>query len=80
VNCDGDGYGADDDDIRWLTEQRLYNKSLPWYNKPSLTLLLITLFFLFLSEGVSLSAYIILTLKSVCKGIMEKESNYNKLS
>jgi len=71
VITDSDGPN-DNDDIRWLREQRLLHQSLTWYNKPSLILLAFPLLLNFLSMGVSISSKVMLLLGVICKDLMGK--------
>lgn len=62
----------DNEDIRWLREQRLHHKSLSWIEKPTVAKLCFTLLIWFISFGVSISSKIILLLEIICNYATDK--------
>jgi MFS family permease len=57
----------DDEDIRWLREQRLQHRSLQWYRKPTVTLACLILFLYFVSSMIYVASFLQLLMLRACR-------------
>lgn len=61
----------DNEDIRWLREERLHHQNKLWYEKPTVFLLSLALLLYFTSMGIQISAKIMLLMKQICRKVAE---------
>lgn len=59
----------DDEDIRWLREERLAHKKASWMNRPTTLSLCLSLTTQFMSLGVGISAKMMLMLELICQDL-----------
>ncbi|CCH46219.1 putative membrane protein [Wickerhamomyces ciferrii] len=69
---------GENEDVRWLREERLHHKTLNWFYRPSAFMITIALLLCFLGMGTSLGPRVTLTLDSICKKIQFEDSSINE--
>ncbi|ODV94060.1 hypothetical protein PACTADRAFT_81668 [Pachysolen tannophilus NRRL Y-2460] len=60
----------EDEETRWLRQERLGHKTLKWYRRPSLFMIASVMFFASFSSGISMSARLELLLQLFCKKLL----------
>lgn len=74
IIADDDGPN-DNEDIRWLREERLHHQSKAWHDKPTVFILSLALLLNFTSMGVSISAKVMLMMDLICRNTIKENPN-----
>lgn len=63
----------DNEDVRWLREERLRHQSLNWYDRPTVFAISFALLLNFTAMGVGLSAKLVLIMELICQYLKDTQ-------